>query len=178
MVGGGQHDVVLKLKKRLYGQAKTARLWYEKLWNALLEHGLVMSKVDPFLFMSKNVICVVYVDDCLFLEISQSDIDHVMKSYKEDSPNYNWEHSNWKSVSDFLGFSIKTLDNGLVSAKDGPFFYTRSHLSALQNCALFSQQIFKVFHIINFHNISPASSVHTCNFILYSIIRNFCKHLV
>ena len=28
---GGQDDVVLKLKKSLYGQAKVARLWYEKL---------------------------------------------------------------------------------------------------------------------------------------------------
>ena len=25
---GGQHDVVLKFKKSLYGQAKAARLWY------------------------------------------------------------------------------------------------------------------------------------------------------
>ena len=28
---GGQHDVVLKLKKSLYGQDEAARLWYEKL---------------------------------------------------------------------------------------------------------------------------------------------------
>ena len=28
---GGKHDFVLKLKKSLYGQAKSARLWYEKL---------------------------------------------------------------------------------------------------------------------------------------------------
>ena len=28
---GGQDDVVLKLKKSLYGQAKVSRLWYEKL---------------------------------------------------------------------------------------------------------------------------------------------------
>ena len=30
---GGQHDVVLKLKKSLYDQAEAARLWYEKLRN-------------------------------------------------------------------------------------------------------------------------------------------------
>ena len=87
---GGQHDVVLKLKKSLYGQAEAARLWYEKLWNGLLERGFVMSKVDPCLFMSKTVICVVYVDDCLFWALSKSDIDNVMKSFKEDGPSYNW----------------------------------------------------------------------------------------
>ena len=63
---GGQHDVVIKLKKSLYGKAEAARLWYEKLRNGLLERGFVMRKVDPCLFMSKTVICVIYVDDCLF----------------------------------------------------------------------------------------------------------------
>ena len=71
---GGQHDVVLKLKKSLYGQAEAARLWYENLRNSLLEHGFVMRKVDTCLFMSKTVICVVYVYACLFWAHSQSNI--------------------------------------------------------------------------------------------------------
>ena len=107
---GGQHDVVLKLKKSLYGQSKDTRLWYEKLWNGLLERGFVVSKVDPCLFMPKTVICVVYVDDCLFWARSQSDIDNVMRSFKEDGPSYNWEQSKVESVSEFLGIDIKTLD--------------------------------------------------------------------
>ena len=90
---GGQHDVVLKLRKNLYGQAEATRIWYEKLRNGLLERGFVMSKVYPFLFMSKTVICVVYVDDCLLWAHSKSDIDNVMKSFKEDGPSYIWEHS-------------------------------------------------------------------------------------
>ena len=81
-IDGGQHNVVLKLNKSLYGQAEAARLWYEKLRNGLLERGFVMSKVDPCLFMSKTEICVVYVDDCLFWARSQSEIDNVMKSFK------------------------------------------------------------------------------------------------
>ena len=56
---GGQHDVVFKLNKNLYGQAEAARLWYEKLRNGLLERGFVMSKVNPCLFTSKTVSCVV-----------------------------------------------------------------------------------------------------------------------
>ena len=89
----GQHDVVLKLKKSLYGKAKAARLWYENLRNALLERSFVMSKVDPCLFMSKTVIFVVYVDDCLFWSRSKSEIENVIKSLKGDGPSYNWEHS-------------------------------------------------------------------------------------
>ena len=108
----GQNEVVLKLKKILYGQAEAASLWYEKLWNGLLERGFVMSKVDPCLFMSKTVICVVYVDDCLFWERSQSDIDNVMKYFKEDGPSYNWEHSKVESVSEFLGIDINSFYDG------------------------------------------------------------------
>ena len=72
----------------------------------------MMSKVDPCLFMYKPVICVLYVDYCLFWARSQSEIDNVMKSFKEDGNSYNWEHSKGKSVSEFLGIDIKTLDNG------------------------------------------------------------------
>ena len=43
--------------------------------------------------MSKTVIFVAYVDDCLFWASSQSDIDNVMKSFKEDGTSYNWGHS-------------------------------------------------------------------------------------
>ena len=84
---GAQHDVILKLKKSLYGQAEAARLWYEKLRNGLLQRVFVMSKVDPCMFMSKTVLCVVYVDDCLFWARSQSDIDNVMKYFMEDGPS-------------------------------------------------------------------------------------------
>ena len=105
---GGQHDVVLKLKKIHYGQAQAARLWYEKFRNGLLERSFVMSKVGLWLLMSKTLICVVYVNDCLFWARSQSNIDNVMKSFKDNGPSYNWEHSYRESVSDFLGIDIKT----------------------------------------------------------------------
>ena len=62
----GQCDVVLRLKKSLYGQAEAVRLYYENLRHGFLDPGFVMRKFDPCLFMSKTVICVVYVNDCLF----------------------------------------------------------------------------------------------------------------
>ena len=74
----------------------------------------MMNKVYPCLFMSKTVICVVYLDDCIFWASSQSEIDNVMKSFKEDGFSYNWEYSKGESVSEFLGIDIKKLDNGGV----------------------------------------------------------------
>ena len=35
-----------------------------------------------------------------------------MKSFKGDIPSYNWEHSKGKSVSEYLGIDIMTLDDG------------------------------------------------------------------
>ena len=69
----------------------------------------MMSKVDPCLFVSKTVICVVYVDNCLFWERSQYEIGNVMKYFKDGGPSYNWEHSKGESVSEFLGIDMKTL---------------------------------------------------------------------
>ena len=72
----------------------------------------MMSNVDPCLLMSKTLICVAYVDDCLFWVRSQYDIDNVIKYFKEDGTSYNWEHSRVESVSEFLGIAIKTLCGG------------------------------------------------------------------
>ena len=79
---GGKCDVVLRLKKTQYGQDKAACLWYEKFQYGLLDRGFLASKVDTCMFMSKTVICVVYVDDFLFWERSQSEIDNLMKPFK------------------------------------------------------------------------------------------------
>ena len=59
------------------------------------------------MFMYKTVIFLVYVDDCLFWERSQSEIDKLMKYFKEDGPSYNWEHSNNDSVSELLRIFIR-----------------------------------------------------------------------
>ena len=88
-----QCDVVLRLKKILYGQSEAARRWYQKFQNGLLDRSFVVIKVDAYLFMYKTVIFVVYVDYFLFWERSKSDIDNVMRYFKYDGPSYNLEHS-------------------------------------------------------------------------------------
>ena len=63
---GGQYDIILRLKKILYVQAKDECLWYENLQNGLLDQGFVASKADNCMFMPKTVICVVYLYYCMF----------------------------------------------------------------------------------------------------------------
>ena len=44
----------------------------------MLNISFVVIKVDTLLLMSKTVICVVYVDDCLFWACLKSDIYNVV----------------------------------------------------------------------------------------------------
>ena len=64
----------------------------------------MMSKVDSCVCMSNTVLFVVYVDDFLLWAFSQSDIDNVMKYFKENGPSYNLEKSKGESVSEFWSF--------------------------------------------------------------------------
>ena len=62
-------DVVLKLKKSLYGTKQASRLWQQKLRGKLLEMGFKNCTSDPCLFAyhSKRGSCIVgcYVDDII-----------------------------------------------------------------------------------------------------------------
>ena len=86
----GKFGAVLMLNKSIYVQAKSTRLWYEKLQNGLLYSGFLVSCVDPCLLMSKTVISIVYVDDFVFWTRSQSDIGKFMNYFKESGTSYNW----------------------------------------------------------------------------------------
>ena len=64
--GHKQEGKVLKLTKSVYGLANAPLNWFKHLSEGLNECGLQPSSFDPCLFLSPKVLCVVYVDDCLF----------------------------------------------------------------------------------------------------------------
>jgi hypothetical protein len=55
----------LKLKSNLYGLIQASRNWFLKLSAEYERLGLKQLKYDPCLFLSKNMIIVLYTDDCL-----------------------------------------------------------------------------------------------------------------
>eukprot|EP00957_Ditylum_brightwellii_P023207 1751257-Ditylum_brightwellii.AAC.1 len=91
MMGGFLRDKVLKLNMSLYGQADAPRMWYDKLRAGLEARGFTACKADPCLFISKKVVCICYVDHCLWFDRDSKDIDAVLKPFKEDGDKYNWE---------------------------------------------------------------------------------------
>ena len=98
-----QCDVVIRLKKIIYGQAVAAHLLYGNFRKCFLDCDFVVRNMNPCLFMSKTVICVVYVGYCHFWEHKQSDINKFINYVKYNGPSYNLEHSKEDSVYDFLG---------------------------------------------------------------------------
>jgi len=77
-------DSVLLLERSLYGLVEAPKLFNEHLTKCLLKRGFKQSPHDPCLFLSPKVICVVYVDDCLFFSPEQKYIDSTIKSLQEE----------------------------------------------------------------------------------------------
>ena len=71
-------------RKSVHGQAKAAHFWYEKNRDSLLDHEYLVINVYTWLFRSKFMICVLYLDYCLCWESSQYDIDKVVNYLKAD----------------------------------------------------------------------------------------------
>jgi hypothetical protein len=99
-------DIVLKLRKSLYGLAQAPRVFYEHLAKNLKARGFeACADVDPCLWIhkKKGIICLVYVDDCLFFGKDKAKINEIVKDLESDMPL-----SQEDSVTAFLGIDIKT----------------------------------------------------------------------
>ena len=109
---------VLKLKRSLYGMRQSPLNFYLHLKNGLEQRGFKQSKIDPCLFYSGKVICLIYVDDCLFFAKNSSEIDSIIKDLKDPSDKANQEFllDKEKDVAGFLGIHFSKIknDNGNV----------------------------------------------------------------
>ena len=81
--GFKEEGKVLKLQRSLYGLRQSPRNFFECLKENLIKVGFKQSEVDPCLFISEKVICLVYVGDTLFFSSNESDIDRVLKKLRE-----------------------------------------------------------------------------------------------
>ena len=80
----GSRDYVLKLERSLYGLKQAPRLWFKTLEKSLHARGFKSSMQDPCLFMKKDLIALVYVDDVLFFGTTEKIIDAMIKDLQKD----------------------------------------------------------------------------------------------
>ena len=98
-------NLVLKLKRSVYGLKQAPRYFFGYLTEHLVsdELGFVQSKRDPCLFVGKDVIIVVYVDDILFFAREDSQITTIIEQLKARGVAIRREGS----AEGFLGVDIK-----------------------------------------------------------------------
>ena len=107
-----EEGYVLKLKRSLYGLRESPKNWVLTLREALKDQGLIHSKNDPCLLMSDKVICIAYVDDCIFFEREPGQIDKVVKALQdENNPNRLDLHVE-EDAAGFLGIELKKHTEG------------------------------------------------------------------
>ena len=68
-------DMVLKLKKSLYGTKQAPRTWFLKLKQCLEMQGFHQSELDPCLFIHPDMVYIVYVDDSILIGRDRSKIE-------------------------------------------------------------------------------------------------------
>jgi hypothetical protein len=104
-------DMVLRLIKSLYGLKQAPKSFFDKLREGLIERGFTQSTLDPCLFMKKDMICVVYVDDTILTGPDAQAIEKVIKSLgiKKDDQMHTFELRDEGEVGDFLGIRIEKV---------------------------------------------------------------------
>ena len=102
---------VLKLCRCLYGLKQAPRNWFNHLKTQLKKCDLKQSNLDPCLFLGKDVICLVYVDDCLLYAPKEEYIDSLLNKLKVDCElDLNVEDN----VAGFLGVLVKRHEDGTL----------------------------------------------------------------
>lgn len=118
--GFSQPGKVLKLKRSLYGLKQSPRNFFQHLKSKLEGIGFQSNEsVDPCLFISDKVICLIYVDDTLLFSPKEEYIDEVISKLSKSDLELEVEDS----VAGFLGVhlehnhangSIKLTQQGLA----------------------------------------------------------------
>jgi hypothetical protein len=81
----GNSDVyVILISKNLYGLKQAGNNWFDKLCESLLSRGFRQSSIDPCLFIRKDLILFVYVNDCLLFAKSDVLLDSFVTSLQSD----------------------------------------------------------------------------------------------
>ena len=101
--------MVLKLNKNLCGSKSAPRNWFNFLKENLEACAFVQqTEVDPCLFISEKVICVMYVDDCLIIG-PKNDVDKCLIDIERF---FDIKKSN--QIDTFIGCKIKRIDNRIL----------------------------------------------------------------
>lgn len=103
--------MVWKLKKSLYGLAQSPRNFFLHTKNQLTQKlGFTQSEADPCLFISDDVICLIYVDDALLFYKDSAAVDRLTTKMTKEHIQFREE----EDVAGYLGVHIDRKDDGTI----------------------------------------------------------------
>ena len=89
---------------------QSPRNFFLHLKNNLEKAGFVQSKSEPCLFSCREVVCLCYVDDCLFYAPTQKHIDTVFEEMQKVDLDFHIENE----MAGFLGVDIVHHEDGSI----------------------------------------------------------------
>ena len=119
-VEGREHeDLVLRVKKALYGTATAPRMFYLHLKEGLEKLNFVPSESDPCLFINKEKSCMIltYIDDQVALAKDPAVIDEVLNDLKEMGHILTVEDGT--DFFDYLGIHVTQHDDMIEMTQHG-----------------------------------------------------------
>lgn len=110
---------VLKLEKSLYGLKQASANWYDMLCKALKDRGLKESSADVCVFLGKELIVLVYVDDCILFSNKKSVLRAYINSLNNGPENFIFTDEG--KLDKYLGVEIKKLNDEKGFSSTQPF---------------------------------------------------------
>ena len=105
---------MIKLNKSLYGLCQSSHNWWNLLKSSLEKRGYDnKSATNPCVFIGKESVVLVYVDDCIIFSRKNSGIsDKLIASLKDGKENFEFtDEGNLKS---YLGVDITKRKDGSI----------------------------------------------------------------
>src|SRR6266487_2531866 len=97
----GGEDVVCRLLKSLYGLKQAPRVWAKVLREFLVKYGLARLESDHCVYVGKNLIIAIYVDDILILSKNKRSLRKIKAELKR-----RFEMSDLGPAEHYLGIEI------------------------------------------------------------------------
>ena len=118
-VGYENRDVVLRMKKCIYGQVNSLRLFYKHLCKGMTQLGFEATESDPCLFIHKEhkIMVLNYCDDQIWLSPDNSLIEKYVKQLQDLQYDLTLEPEG--GLFDFLGINFDQVGSKIVLTQTG-----------------------------------------------------------
>ena len=112
---GQRGDYALLLLRNLYGLKQASHNWFQMLKGGLMNRGFRPSKIDPCLYMKKDMMVLTYVDDCIIIGKSKPEIKSFIHSMQNGPEKFILTDEG--DIDKFLGVEIIDRGNGEFEMK-------------------------------------------------------------